>query len=72
MGFVSSIFSPPKPKAPPPPPPPKINDPAIEEERKRAREAERRRKGISSTILTSGQGEDEGALNIGTKTLLGQ
>lgn len=55
-----------------PPPPVQETDPAIEDRKRKAAEEERRRKGLASTILTSGQGEDENQLNIGTKTLLGQ
>lgn len=48
---------------PPPPPPPKVDDPEVLEARRRQRDAELRRKGRASTILTGSQGA-MGAANI--------
>lgn len=56
--LMGSLFSPPELAPPPPPPPvPTPDDPAIDEARRKLRQAELRRKGRRSTILTSGLGD---------------
>lgn len=59
------------PKVDPPPPVPQVTDPAVEDAARRARQAEGKRKGRRSTLLTGGQGVTEDA-NVAKKTLLGQ
>lgn len=51
MGFGSS------PKLPPPAPVPEREDPAIAEAARRQRLAEKRRRGVRSTLLTGGLGD---------------
>jgi len=61
--------SPELPKAPPPPPPPpKRDDPSIAAARERQLEAEKKRKGRSSTILTSGTGVEGGLGSVSRPT----
>lgn len=58
-----SFFSPPKPDIPTAPAAaPKRSDPAIADARKKARDAELRRRGRRSTIITGGPGVGEEGL----------
>lgn len=55
MGFLTSLFSPPKPDVPAPPPPevsaPTRTDPDVVAARKRARESELRRQGRRASVF---------------------
>ncbi len=65
-------FSPSKPPAPEPPPPlPKPDDPEVERRKEEVNTAARRRKGLLSTVKTSGLGDTSEATNT-QKTLLGE
>ena len=68
---MGGIFGAPSLPAPPPPPePPKRSDAEVQEAAKQERLRRTKAQGRASTILTSGQGVQDGA-QAGVKTLLG-
>jgi len=67
---MGGIFSPPAaPTPPPPPPPPAVDDAAVQSKARDERLRRAKAQGRGSTILTGGQGVQEGGTAV--KTLLG-